>query len=179
MVGIIAFAMSRYSDSGYETPRMNRIIMARRLVRSQRKDMSSSEGNKALMTLGMESPTMTQKATMPPKALHHVSRGMPNITPYLQKPLCQRNSHEPRLAKAVLYRSLERVGPAELGVYDNQADGPVDNDGHANEEDGACDEAGVAKGIGLANDASASIPYVSPCFFPCLVALTLCCLPCS
>ena len=44
--------------------------MARRSVRSQRKDMSSKEGKSAEMTVGIVSPTIMQNATMPPNALH-------------------------------------------------------------------------------------------------------------
>jgi len=44
-------------------------MMARRFVRSHRKDMSDKEGNKAVITRGIVSPTMTQNATMPPNAL--------------------------------------------------------------------------------------------------------------
>lgn len=56
----------------------------------------------------------------------------------------------------MLYRGLEGVGPAQLRVDNDKADGPVDNDGEPNEEDGACDEAGITKCVGLANDAGAS-----------------------
>ena len=68
----------------------------------------------------------------------------------------QRNRYQPRLPEAVLYRRLERVCAAELGVYDDEADGPVNDDGEADEEDGACDEAGVAEGVGLTDDAGTS-----------------------
>ena len=44
-------------------------MIARLLVRSQRKGVFDREGNKAIMTLGIVSPTMMQKAIMPPKAL--------------------------------------------------------------------------------------------------------------
>jgi uncharacterized Fe-S radical SAM superfamily protein PflX len=47
-------------------------MTARRSVRSQRKDVEAREGKKADMTLGTVSPTMTQKATMPPNALGRV-----------------------------------------------------------------------------------------------------------
>lgn len=45
------------------------MIIARLLVRSHRKDMSDKDGKSAAITLGIVSPMMTQKATMPPKAL--------------------------------------------------------------------------------------------------------------
>lgn len=54
-------------------PRISKIITALLLARSQRKGISSNEGKKEFRTLGMVSPTMTQKATMPPKALHAVN----------------------------------------------------------------------------------------------------------
>jgi hypothetical protein len=47
------------------------------LVRSQRKDMSDNAGNRESRTRGMVSPTMTQKATMPPNALHAVNTPLP------------------------------------------------------------------------------------------------------
>ena len=45
------------------------IITARLLVRSHRKGMSDKDGKSAAITLGIVSPMITQKATMPPKAL--------------------------------------------------------------------------------------------------------------
>ena len=136
--------------------RISRIMTARLLVSSHRNGMSWREGNKWSMTWGIVSPMMTQNAIMPPKALQRVSsatlgRSKCNIN--IQEPLGQRYGHEPRLPKAVLYCRLERVGPAELRVDDNQADGPVDDDGEANEQDGARQEAGVPEGVGLADDA--------------------------
>jgi hypothetical protein len=131
--------------------------MARRSVRSQTKDISDREGNKASMTLGIVSPTMTQKATMPPNALYSVRTCPVNLDClYAQEPLRQRNGNQSRPAKAVLHGSLKGVGPTELRVYDYQADGPVYDDCEANEEESASDEACVADGVGLADDASAS-----------------------
>ena len=54
-------------------PRMSRIMIARLLVSSHRKGMSAREGNRESKTLGIVSPIMTQKATMPPKALYAVN----------------------------------------------------------------------------------------------------------
>lgn len=65
----ITLAMSRYKERGYEIPRMNMIITARLSVRSHRNGCLDSDGNNAVITWGMLSPTMMQKATMPPKAL--------------------------------------------------------------------------------------------------------------
>jgi len=74
---------------------MSRIMMARRSVRSQRKDMSEREGNRASMTLGIVSPTMTQKATMPPNALYSVRTCPVRFDfSYAQEPLRQRNGHQ-------------------------------------------------------------------------------------
>jgi hypothetical protein len=131
--------------------------MARLLVSSQRNGISLSEGNSASMTLGIVSPTMTQKANMPPNALQDISiRPQMHAVLHIQQPLCQRYCDQPRLSKAVLDRGLERVGAAKLRVYDDEADGPVDDDGQADEQDGAGDEAGVAESVGLADDAGAS-----------------------
>lgn len=58
----------------------------------------------------------------------------------------------------MLYRRLEGIGAAELGIYDNEADGPVDDNGEANEEGGACDEACVAESVRLADNTSAAVP---------------------
>ena len=66
--------MSLYKERGYETPRINIIITARRFVRSHKNDIFSNEGNKAFMTCGMVSPIMIQKAIMPPNALESISR---------------------------------------------------------------------------------------------------------
>lgn len=75
---------------------------------------------------------------MPPKALRQVSGAacMPVVS-NIQEPLRDRNSHKTRLPKAVLYSRLERVGPAQLGIDYDQADGPIDYHRQADEEDGA------------------------------------------
>jgi len=52
---------------------MSRIMIARLLVSSQRNGMSAKEGNMECKTLGIVSPTTTQNATMPPKALYVVN----------------------------------------------------------------------------------------------------------
>ena len=54
-------------------PRISKIIMARLLVSSQRNGMSAKAGNSESKTLGIVSPTTTQNATMPPKALYAVN----------------------------------------------------------------------------------------------------------
>lgn len=47
--------------------------MARLLVSSQRNGIAAKEGNIESKTLGIVSPTTTQNATMPPKALYAVN----------------------------------------------------------------------------------------------------------
>jgi hypothetical protein len=161
--GVLAFAISRYRESGYEMPRMRRIMTARRSVRSHRNDVSDRDGNNASMTFGIVSPTMTQKATMPPNALESVSAYSIRATPcHIQHPLCQRYGHQTRPPKAMLHGSLERVCAAEFRVDDDQADGPVHNDCKGDEENGACDEASLTEGVGLSDDSSTSVSS-QPC----------------
>lgn len=52
----------------------------------------------------------------------------------------------------MLYCRLERVGPAELRVDDNEADCPVDDERKSNKEQGAREQAGVFEGVGLSDD---------------------------
>jgi hypothetical protein len=59
----------------------------------------------------------------------------------------------------MLYGSLEGVGTTELRVDDDQANSPVDNDCEADEKHGACNEARVAEGVGLTDDAGASAKH--------------------
>jgi hypothetical protein len=119
--------------------------------------MSDREGKRASMTLGIVSPTMTQNATMPPNALCSVRMSPMHLQAlYVQQPLRQRDGHQPRPAKTVLHRRLEGVGAAKLRVDDNQAYGPVYDDGEADEQQRAGDEAGVADGVRLADDAGSS-----------------------
>jgi hypothetical protein len=59
----------------------------------------------------------------------------------------------------MLHGSLEGIGAAELRVDDDESNSPVDHDGEANEENGACNETCVADGVGLANDAGASAKH--------------------
>ena len=70
-------------------------MIARLLVSSHRKDVSARVGNNEFMTLGIVSPMIMQKATMPPKALYAV-----NICVFrcheddVQEPLRQGYSYE-------------------------------------------------------------------------------------
>lgn len=55
-------------------------IVAFLFARSHKKGVDGRDGKMAVMTCGMVSPTMMQKAIMPPKALWRgVSRGFPII----------------------------------------------------------------------------------------------------
>lgn len=49
---------------------MKTIMTALRFVKSHRKGVLGKEGKAAAITCGMVSPTMIQKATMPPNALN-------------------------------------------------------------------------------------------------------------
>jgi len=59
----------------------------------------------------------------------------------------------------MLYRGLERVGSAELGIYDDEPYCPIHDDGEADEERGPCYEACVTDSVWLTDDASASVLY--------------------
>ena len=74
---MFTFEISRYRESGKDIPRIKTIMTALLLVRSQRKDMSDNEGKRESKTRGIVSPTMTQKATMPPNALQSVNTPLP------------------------------------------------------------------------------------------------------
>ena len=52
---------------------MNIIITALLLVRRERNGILSRDGNNAAKTCGIVSPTMTQNAMVPPKALFIIS----------------------------------------------------------------------------------------------------------
>jgi hypothetical protein len=56
----------------------------------------------------------------------------------------------------MLYGRLKRVGATELRIYDNEADGPVNDSCETNQEYGACDKASVLKCVGLSNDTGAA-----------------------
>ena len=83
-------------------------MIALLLVSSHRKDMSDKEGKNDSMTLGIVSPIITQKATIPPKALCAVNtcafRCHEND---VQEPLRQGYSDKTRFTKAMLYRCLK------------------------------------------------------------------------
>lgn len=68
------------------------------------------------MTWGIVSPTMMQKAIIPPKALYMsaISTWHVGNRDGLQGPLGNGNGNEARLSKAMLDRRLEGVGTAEL-----------------------------------------------------------------
>ena len=138
-------------------PRISKIMIARLLVSSQRNDMSAKEGNIESKTLGIVSPTTTQKATIPPKALYAVNTlGCTCRKVNIQEPLRERYRYQPRFPKTMLYRSLERIGAAELGIDDDEPYSPVYHDGKTDEEGGACQEACIANSVWLADDTSSS-----------------------
>jgi len=62
-------AISLYKDKGKETPSTKSIMTARLSVSSHKKGVEGREGNIAAKTWGIESPTIMQNATIPPKAL--------------------------------------------------------------------------------------------------------------
>lgn len=133
------------------------MITARRFVRSHKNGISDREGNRASSTVGIVSPTMTQKATIPPNALHNQHLPVHKDYPmYVQYPLRHRNGYKTRPAKAMFDGRLERIGTAELRVDDYQLDSPVNDYSESNEEEGACNEASVAKSVGLPDDACSS-----------------------
>lgn len=84
------FAISRYKERGYDTPSMKMTMTALRSARSHRKGVLVKEGNNAVMTCGMLSPTMMQKAIIPPKALWEtVSGELPSRSQTHTRPIVQ------------------------------------------------------------------------------------------
>lgn len=87
------------------------------------------------------SPTMIQKASMPPKALRRQRELHTHDLAYLQSPLSNlswnismkiskneatyRNSDESKFAKTVLHGSLKRIRTAKLRINDNQLNSPI------------------------------------------------------
>ena len=78
---------------------------------------------------------------------HHAAKG--------KHPLGDADGNEARAAEAVLDGALEAAGAAQLAVDDDEADGPVDDDGQGQQQQGARQQAGLAHGVGLADDAGA------------------------
>jgi hypothetical protein len=68
-------------------------------------------------------------------------------------PLCDRDSDQTGLAKAVLHGALERVRARQLAVDDNESDGPVDGDGQTNQEYDTHGQACLTERIRLTDDA--------------------------
>lgn len=85
------------------------MITARLLVKSHRKGMSDKDGNSAAITLGIVSPMITQKATMPPKALKERQSvlALLEVRLCIQCPLGDGNRNKSGCAKAVLHSSIE------------------------------------------------------------------------
>lgn len=84
----------------------------------------------------------------------------------LQGPLGDGDGDESRLAEATLDRRLEGIGAAQLGINHNEADRPVHGNGQRHKQDDAREEAGLAKGVGLANDTGAAEIHRQCCCRP-------------
>ena len=122
------------------------------------------------MTWGIVSPTITQNAIMPPKALQEVSNqtSVP-FTTHVQEPLRDGDGNKTGFPKAMLYRRLERVGAAKLRIDHDQTNGPVHDDCEPNEQDGTRKKTGVLKGVRLSDDAGAAarVSFVPLHHIPC------------
>ena len=115
---------------------MKRTMTARRSVKSHKTGVFERDGKVAAKTCGIVSPTMMQKASMPPNALYMlvgVLVGPAGLR--LQGPLGDGDGNEARPAIAVFHGGLEGVCAAELRICDNEADGPVHRDGEGYEQD--------------------------------------------
>lgn len=66
-------------------------MIALLLVSSHRKDMSDKDGNNESITFGIVSPIITQKATMPPKALYYVNTDTLDSMKFTYKSHCARD----------------------------------------------------------------------------------------
>ncbi|KAH0238418.1 hypothetical protein KCV06_g427, partial [Aureobasidium melanogenum] len=106
-------------------------------------------------TLGPYDYDESPVAIIPPKALElsAISRRQVGVRDGLQGPLRNGNGNKAGLSEAMLDCCLERVGAAQLGVCDDQANGPVNGDSQCDEEDDTCKQTGLAKSVGLTNDA--------------------------
>ena len=71
--------------------------------------MSDKDGNRAAITLGMVSPMITQKATMPPKALEERQSALAilEVRICIQCPLGDGDRNKSGGAKAVLHCSIQ------------------------------------------------------------------------
>jgi hypothetical protein len=56
----------------------------------------------------------------------------------------------------MLYSGLKRVGTAKFRVDDNETNGPIDNNGKADQKNSASNETSVLEGVGLTDDAGAA-----------------------
>ena len=85
------------------------MMTARLLVKSHKNGRSSRDGKSAAITLGIVSPMMTQKATMPPKALKkaHLALALIEAWSCIQGELGDGNCNESRGAKAMFHSSIE------------------------------------------------------------------------
>ena len=84
------------------------MMTARLLVKSHKNGRLDREGKSAAITLGIVSPMMTQKATMPPKALKiaQSASALIEVCFCIQGELGDGNCNESRSAKAMLHSSV-------------------------------------------------------------------------
>ena len=71
-----------------------------------------------------------------------------------ERPLRQRYRYQTWCAKTVLHCGLERVGAGQLGINDNETDGPVDRDCQRDEQYDPHGETGSSECVGLSNNPS-------------------------
>ena len=85
------------------------MITALLSVKSHRKGSSDKDGKSAAITLGIVSPMMTQKATMPPKALKGAQLVLALFETRfcIQGELSDGDRNESRGAKAVFHSSIQ------------------------------------------------------------------------
>ena len=120
---------------------MHATITARLLVKSHTRGTCDNDGKSAAITLGNVSPMITQKATIPPKALKRIQSALAFFVDWLriQCKLSDGNRNKSGSAKALFHGPneykyfsichrrmlhnvrLKRVGTAEFRIDHNQA----------------------------------------------------------
>lgn len=70
----------------------------------------------------------------------------------LQSPLSDGDGDETGLSIAMLDCCLEGVGAAKFGIYDDEADCPINSNSQEDEQDDTCKQTGLAKCIWLSDD---------------------------
>lgn len=82
-------------------------------------------------------------------------------------PLSDGDGDQTRLPVAVLHGRLEGVCSAELRIYNDKSDCPIDCDGESDQEHCTGEKTSLSERIRLSNDASSAIPrLVSKCSCP-------------